>query len=147
MRVAIFTLILFLSSCISYKPILITGIKDIKTTNIGGDKIEVGFGMEVSNPNGFRIVLKQYDMDVSINDKTLGKANSLEKICIRRKSKESHAFKLTAEYHDFINVSMNSLSSLLKNEPMTFKIKGQIKGRVWWFKRTIPIETTQKIKL
>lgn len=147
MRLILLLSVCLLSSCISYKPVMITGIKDVKTANISGEKVELAFNMEIKNPNGFKIVLNQYDMDVMLNDKGLGKASSTEKIVIKRKSSDSHPFKLSASYKDFMGATVSGLSSLFKNEPVTFKVKGAIKGRVWWFKKTIPIETTQKIKL
>ena len=126
---------------------MITGIKDVKTANISGEKVELAFNLEIDNPNGFKIVLNQYDMDVMLNDKGLGKTSSSEKIVIKRKSKASHPFKLSASYKDFIGATVSGLGALLNKEPVTFKVKGAIKGRIWWFKKTIPIETTQKIKL
>ncbi len=147
MRIILFISVLLLSSCISYKPVMITGIKDVKTANISGEKVELAFNLEIDNPNGFKIVLNQYDMDVMLNDKGLGKTSSSEKIVIKRKSKASHPFKLSASYKDFIGATVSGLGALLNKEPVTFKVKGAIKGRIWWFKKTIPIETTQKIKL
>lgn len=147
MRLILFLSACLLSSCISYKPIMITGIKDVKTANISGEKVELAFNLEIDNPNGFRIVLKQYDMDVILNDKVLGKASTSEKVVIKRKSKASHAFKLSASYKDFMSATVSGLGALLNKEPVTFKIKGAISGRIWWFKKNIPIETTQKIKL
>lgn len=147
MRLILLLSVCLLSSCISYKPVMITGIKDVKTANISGEKVELAFNMEIKNPNGFKIVLNQYDMDVMLNDKGLGKASSTEKIVIKRKSSDSHPFKLSASYKDFMGATVSGLGSLFKNEPVAFKVKGAIKGRVWWFKKTIPIETTQKIKL
>lgn len=146
-RIIILLFACLLSSCISYKPVMITGIKDVKTANISGEKVELAFNLEIDNPNGFKIVLKQYDMDVMLNDKGLGKASSSEKIVIKRKSKETHPFKLSASYKDFMSATVTGLGALLNKEPITFKVKGAIKGRIWWFKKTIPIETTQKIKL
>jgi LEA14-like dessication related protein len=126
---------------------MITGIKDVKTANISDEKVELTFNLEIDNPNGFRIVLKQYDMDVMLNDKGLGKASTNEKVVIKRKSKAMHLFKLSASYKDFMSATVSGLGALLNKEPITFKIKGAIKGRIWWFKKNIPIETTQKIKL
>lgn len=126
---------------------MITGVKDVKTAGIKGESVDLAFNLEIDNPNGFRIVLKQYDMDVMLNDKGLGKASSSEKLVIKRKSKASHPFKLSASYKDFMTATVSGLGALLNKEPVTFKIKGAIKGRVWWFNKTIPIETTQKIKL
>lgn len=146
-RLFLLLCVCLLSSCISYKPVMITGIKDVKTANISGESVELAFNLEINNPNGFRIVLNQYDMDVMLNDKGLGKASSSEKIVIRRKSKASHPFKLSASYKDFIGATVTGLGALLNKEPVTFKVKGAIKGRIWWLKKTIPIETTQKIKL
>ncbi len=146
-RLSILLCVCLLSSCISYKPVMITAIKDVKTANISGEKVELAFNLEIDNPNGFKIVLKQYDMDVMLNDKGLGKASSIEKIVIKRKSKETHPFKLSASYKDFMSATVTGLGALLNKEPVTFKVKGAISGRIWWFKKNIPIETTQKIKL
>jgi LEA14-like dessication related protein len=126
---------------------MITAIKDVKTASIKGESVELAFNLEIDNPNGFKIVLKQYDMDVMLNDKGLGKASSSEKIVIKRKSKETHPFKLSASYKDFMSATITGLGALLNREPVTFKIKGAISGRIWWFKKNIPIETTQRIKL
>ena len=147
LRLTPLLLLVFLSSCISYKPVLITGISDVKTQNLGGDKIELGLNLEIYNPNGFKMVLKEYNMDVTLNDKVLGKAMSMEKISIKRRTKASYAFKLNADYADFMAASISGLGALFNSEPVTFKIKGRIKGRIWWFRKNIPIETVQKVKL
>jgi len=135
------------SSCISYKPVMITGISDFKSANISGEKVELSFNFEIDNPNRFRMVLKEYDMAVSVNDKSLGKTDAGEKIVIKGKTKASYPFKLSADYKDFMAATVSGLGALLNKEPVTFKVKGAIKGRIWWFKKNIPIETTQKIKL
>ena len=126
---------------------MITGIKNVKTANILGEKVELSFDLEIDNPNGFKIVLKEYDMDVLLNDNNLGKASSSEKIVLKRRSKETYPLKLSASYKDFLAATVSGLGALLNKEPVTFKVKGGLKGRIWWFKKTIPIETTQKIKL
>ncbi len=147
LRLAVLFFICLSTSCISYKPILITGINDVKTTNIAGEQMELSLNFEINNPNGFKMVLKQCDIDVSLNDKNLGKACTAEKIVIQRKSKENYPFKLSVSYQDFMAATVSGIGMLLKSEPVTFKVKGAIRGRIWWFKKNIPIETTQKIKL
>ena len=146
MRLFFFLSALLLSSCISYKPVMITGVRDVKTANITGEKVELSFNLEINNPNGFKMVLNEYTMDVSLNDKSLGKATSGEKIVIKRKSKGSYPFKLSASYKDFVAATINGLGSLIKKEPVTFKVSGAIGGRIGCLKKNIPIETTQKIK-
>ncbi len=126
---------------------MITGIKDVKTASISGDNMELSFNLEVNNPNGFKVVLKESDLDISINDKSLGRTFSAEKMVIKRRTTSSNPVKLSMTYRDFMAATIGGIGLLLKSEPVTFKVKGSIKGRIGWLKKNIPIETTQKIKL
>lgn|GEM_PF-4099986 len=145
-RIAVLFSVCLFSSCLSYKPVMITGIKDMKTANVTGEKVEMSFDLEIDNPNGFKIVLNEYNMDVSFNGKTMGKAVSVGKIAIKRRSKDYYPFVINAAYDDFMAATVSGLGSLFKKEPVTFKVKGAMKGRIGWLRKTIPIETTQKIK-
>jgi LEA14-like dessication related protein len=127
--------------------VLITNITDVKTTTVTNGDVALNMTFEINNPNRFKIVLKQYDIIVSLNDKALGHAGSTEKIKIKPRSADGHPFLLTATYNDFIAASFTGLGSLLKSEPITLNVKGTIKGRVGWLRKTIPINSTQKIKL
>ena len=72
MRIVSILFIISFSSCVSYKPIMITEINDVKTTTISSEKAELSFNVEVNNPNGYKIVFNEYDVNVFINEKLKG---------------------------------------------------------------------------
>lgn len=146
MRISLFLLLFLLASC-SYKPVMITSVKNVKTANFIGEKAEIDFNLEIQNPNGFKIVLKEYDFNVSVNGKTLGKTLSNGKLVINRKSKTELPLKLGVDYKDFMAAAIGGIGLLVKAEPVTFSVNGSLKGRVWWFKKNIPLDYSQKVKL
>jgi LEA14-like dessication related protein len=135
------TLLLFLSSCSLFQDIQIKNVTDLAP--VFQDKhLLIKANISVQNDNIYAIKLKQSDLTISIEDKTLGNVTLVEKVIFKRKSDASYPVKLK------LNLADGALFTILRNafkKEVTITIKGSIKGSVLGIPKTIAINETKII--
>ncbi|MCU0429464.1 MAG: hypothetical protein MUF42_05780 [Cytophagaceae bacterium] len=124
-----------LSSCASFKTPELNSIEDfgIKTNNGG---LGIQFTASISNPNAYRLVIKQAKLQVRLNNQSLGSLDMNDKLVLKGRSdfKKSYVLQSSAENLLF------SLPGLLGSKKQEILVQGTIKGRVFIFSKTIPVE-------
>ena len=137
----LFTLLLFLSSCSLFQDIQIKNVTDF-TPAFQDKQLLIKANVFVQNDNLYAIKLKQSDLIISIDDKTLGNVTLAEKVIFKRKSDESYPVKLK------LNLADGALFTLLRNafkKEVTITIKGTMKGSALGIPKTIAINETKTI--
>lgn len=135
------TLLLFLSSCSLFQDIQIKNVTDFAPT-FEDKQLLFKANISVQNDNFYAVKLKQSDLTISIDDKTLGNVALTEKVIFKRKSAGSYPVKLK------LNVEDGAMFTLLRNafkKEVTITIKGSIKGSALGIPKTIMINETISI--
>jgi LEA14-like dessication related protein len=137
--------VLFLSSCFSYKELEIGDVQDVKFNKLNGDESQLNMqaGLHIKNPNGYKIKIKRIEADMFLNGKNAGKMTLAKKIVLPRHSEQLQTFTVNAELSDLLSL----LPAVMFGGDINVQLKGNIYGKVFIFRKKLPLEAEQKISL
>ncbi len=109
------------------------------------ENIEAQVQVKINNPNskGFNIYPSEFD--VIFSGMRLGKAKLNQKVHINANSEEVYSFKLNSKLSE-IN-PMDALKLLNMGSLGNIEVKGDLKVGKFYFKKKIPVNYTDKVKL
>lgn len=140
---------LLFSSCFNMDDVEIKDIRSIKIVNSSNEGITLGTNLKIANPNFFDIKVTDSDFDLFIKGKRIGSASMVNKITIPSKSEEYHDIELYSDYknldEDMITQIMGS--ALFGSKDVQFKVKGEVTGKVWFFRKRIDLEHEGEVPL
>jgi LEA14-like dessication related protein len=136
---------LFLFSCKGFEEIKVTNVEGFYLNKLTLENIEAQVQVKINNPNsrGFNIYPSEFD--VVFSGMKLGKAKLTQKVRINPKSEEVYTFKLNSKLSD-IN-PMDALKLLNLGSLGNIEIKGDLKVGKFYFKKKIPVNYSDKVKL
>jgi len=138
-------LLLLVMACSSPKPFVFKGIKSIKIEKASFGKNIFNADFEYQNPNRFKLVLKNLDCSVFINDElfTQYQLDTIYPIPANAN------FVLPAKMQVELSLLLKNSMAILFNKPMKIGVKGRATISKGLFTKTIPIsfETMQKLNL
>ena len=109
---------------------------------IDGKTINFNAGVKVSNPNWFAIKVKRSTVDVYVEEQYMGKVSLEKKVKLKAKRESILQFPLKAELEDGAMFTMLRYAS---KENVNVRIKGKVKGGVWFFSKKIEIDETRQV--
>ncbi len=136
------SLMLITSSCNNIKDIEYIGIKETKLQSIGIQKGTIKVVMQYFNPNKFGIDIKETQLEVYVNDKYIGVADSPERYKIPRNA--NFDFPI---YVHFNPLQALGMASILNASSVNLKVKGSTKAGKSGVYVRVPIEVTEVVKL
>jgi hypothetical protein len=142
MKKIIFTFIIYLSSfnvnaSFWYKDIEFLSMENFQVTK--GAMYSISFDYVINNPNWYSIVIKPSHLDLTIADNDCGTVYLPEKLKIKRKTKGSYPFVITAEASKFVKSGFGSIWTMLTSGQVDFRLNG--------FLRAGLLGVTKKVKL
>jgi LEA14-like dessication related protein len=129
-----------LTSCFSYKEIEMSNIQNVKLNNVNG-KLEVQAGMNIKNPNNYKIKVKKIEADMLVNGQNVGKIHLSRKVILPRRSDQMQNFSVNTELSNLLS----ALPSVLFGGSLKLQLKGYIKGKVFLVSKKFPFEAEEKI--
>lgn len=135
-----------LSSCSFYKAVDIGGVNDVDFKGMVDNKVQLKLNVPIENPNGYKLKIKDMDLDVHINGKYLGKMKNSEVIVVPKKSNEVIEFPVEIQVKNMLG-SMGLFYKLRNSKSAEMKIEGTIKVKAVMRSKTIKVLETQTISL
>lgn len=132
---------LFLTSCFSYKEIELGDVKNVKLNKAKNGDAEIVVGLMVNNPNNYKIKVKRIDADMLVNGKKVGKLALTKKVVLPKKTEDVQSFAVNTQLTNLLS----ALPSIFFGGEVKLQLKGQIKGKVFMFSKTFPIEAEKNI--
>jgi LEA14-like dessication related protein len=139
-------LLIILSSCNAYKTIDIGDVSNVNFKGMVDNRISLELSVPVTNPNGYKIKIKDMDLDVTINGKYLGKMKNTKEIVIPSKSDEVQVFSVDIHVTNLLT-SMSSLYKMRKSKSFEMQIEGKIKVKAFLSGKTIEVSEKQNVSL
>ena len=139
-------LIIVLSSCNAYKSVNIGDVSNVNFKGMVDNKISLELSVPVTNPNNYKIKIKDMDLDVTINGKYLGKMKNANEIVIPSKSDEVQVFPVDIHVSNLLT-SMSSLYKMRKAKSFEMQIEGKIKVKALLKSKTIEVSEIQNVSL
>jgi LEA14-like dessication related protein len=135
----IISLLLLLSSCMPNEPVKFNGIDKIKIGKVNKEGVSITLFAKLANPNNASFTVKDADIDVMVNNTSLGKIKLKEPIRVKRKTEEVYAFEVEANYADLLTGGIAGLINMVMKQKIKGSCQGWIKVRSMGITRTIPV--------
>lgn len=141
-----------LAGCkMEYTDVVFHGVECCQVGQAEKGKMEIGFGLDVENPNKFNIKVTEYDVDVSLNGIMVGKAKSSKNIVLLKGERNSYPLTVEADISKVLAGSLLNLGNLFgsggKPKEMEATISGTIRASVYGVTKKIPVEGKYPINL
>ena len=143
-RIAPFFAVLFLSftlsGCLSYKQVELKEIADFEVKKMTSEGVEIDLTAQIVNPNGYKISVTDYDLELFVNGSSLGKPEISEKLVLPRKSDAKHTVTVKASLAGLMSQGLGAMLGLMSSSKIDFAIKGHIKAKAMGVKKTIDVD-------
>jgi LEA14-like dessication related protein len=143
--VVLITPTLLLSGC-DFEEINFKGIEKFELLDQKDDQIKLKLMMRVENLNKFNIILKNSDLDLSLNDTYIGKATIDAPVKLKKKSEAAYPVVLNIKGKDVLKKTMGMMGTILSG-PIKFSAKGKVTGKAYGISKAMDVAFTEKLNL
>ncbi len=134
-----------LHSC-EFEEINFKGIEKFELLDQKDDEIKLKLMMRVENLNKFNIILKNSDLDLSLNDTYLGKATIDSPVKLKKKTEAAYPVVLNIKGKDVMKKTMGMMGTIL-NGPVKFTAKGKVTGKAYGISKAMDVAFSEKLNL
>jgi len=139
MRIGLFIcLLLFLNSCVSYKPIQFNGLNDVSFSE-GNSCEPMCVSISVYNPNTFKIAIKKANVLATINKNDLGRITVKEKYSLPPLKNTELRFAVNTTKSNLASSLLKSLNILL-GKKIYLQLDGKVKVKAYGLGVKVPVE-------
>jgi LEA14-like dessication related protein len=139
------TLALLLTGCLSYKQVVMHDIADVEVRKLDLKGVELTAHVRLENPNGYRIHVKDPDVDLYLNGTFVGKGMLDSTLVLDKRSSRIYVIPLHAEFKG-ANLLMMLLGGALTGE-MKIGAKGSFVGQAGLLRKRFPFEVEQTVDM
>lgn len=132
-------------SC-KYKELEIGKVSSTEILFSSPHEIIANITIQIDNPNTFKIKINEVDLDFMVNDKTLGRVVSHEKIVIDSKGEHDVVFPLKLRFKGVLGGAMMMLNMMGKSN-VDVKITGKIYARALLKNIVIEVNEVKSVDL
>ena len=142
-------LILFLGfiSCSEVESLELKKVDGFAVNNLTAQGASLELDLSVYNPNGFKINVLDYDLDVFINKVRIGKAKLDKRLVMPRKSTTTQHVKVDVKFKNMLFGALPILGSLKKGKQAKVRLSGNVKGGAFLYRKTMQIDFEKDISL
>ena len=142
-------LILFLGfiSCSEVESLELKKVDGFAVNNLTAQGASLELDLSVYNPNGFKIKVLDYDLDVFINNVRLGKPKLDKRLVMPRKSTTTQHVKVDVKFKNMLFGALPILGSLKKGKQAKVRLSGNVKGGAFLYRKTMQIDFEKDISL
>ena len=149
-QLGLFLIIIFiLSGCAQVQPLEIRSVTCCDLLKATGPDTQVGFKIQIHNPNVFPISVKRYALDVRINGTTIGTANSDEAQVIPPMEVVEKQISVTASTQQLISGTLRmGITALMRNDPtLEIEVAGSVVGSAKGISKRVRIRESYPLKM
>jgi LEA14-like dessication related protein len=138
-------LALLFTSCLSYKEVVMHEIADVQVRKLDLTGVELTALVRLENPNGYRIHVKDPDVDLYLNGTFVGKGMLDSTLVLDKRTSRIYEIPLHAEFKG-ANLLMMLLGSALSGEAR-IGAKGTVVGQAGLLRKRFPFEVEEAVDL
>jgi LEA14-like dessication related protein len=138
----VFSILFLISSCASFKEPEFEGINGFNIKKIDGKIISFSLQATVFNPNWFALKIKKSSVDVYLQEQYMGKLYLENNLKIIPKTENNLSVPLRMELEDG---ALFSLIKYAKKETVNIRLKGKVRGGVFFVSKKFLVDETQTI--
>lgn len=131
------SIVIFLSSCSSFKEPIIKGSDDFKLTQFEGKKITFSLTLAIENNNWYALKIKPSNVDLYLEDKLIGNLHLLNKVTIPAKKTTELIVPARIE---LVDGAMISLFKIISKDQVAVRLNGKVKGGVLFVYKNFSVD-------
>jgi LEA14-like dessication related protein len=139
------TLALLLSGCLSYKEVVMHDIADVELRKLDLKGVDLTAHVRLENPNGYRIHVKDPDVDLYLNGSFVGKGMLDSTLVLDKRTSRIYEIPLRAEFKGG-NLLMMILGGALSGE-VNIGAKGTVVGQAGLLRKRFPFEVEETLNM
>lgn len=136
---------LLLSGCLSYKEVVMHDIVDVEVRKLDLKGVDLTAHVMLENPNGYRISVKDPDVDLYLNGTFVGKGLLDSSLVLDRRTKRVYEIPMHAEFKG-ANLLMMLLGGAISGE-MNLGAKGTVVGQAGLLRKRFPFDVEEKLDM
>lgn len=141
LSIALFT------GCFSYKEVELVGIRTMEVTKVDTKGIAATVGVELKNPNRYKIKIKDPDVDMSINGVGIGKALLDSTVVLKPRSTQVYRVPLRVNFQLDQAGIIPGLAMGLLTGSVRLGVKGTVVGKAGFLRKRFPFADERVIDL
>ena len=134
--ILLFMLLLF-TGC-STEDIQLVGIKDVTYQEFNRNVLRLAITATVNNPNRFNVKIKNANMDLRLNNKTIGTVTQMEQIELDSRNQKDYKIQVSIEMKDMLSNAI-ALYRVLMNEPKNLSLSGTVEVKSFLYSKTFQV--------
>lgn len=139
--------LVLLPGCLSYREVALRGVEDVQVERLDRQGIALQVLATIENPNGYRIQVKDPDVDLYLDGTFIGKATLDSTITLDKRSTRTYTVPLHADLSTGgASALFLILGAALKGEVL-LGAKGSVVGKAFLLRKRFPFEVEQRIEL
>ncbi len=135
---------LLLSGCFSYKEVVMHDVSDVEIRHLDMKGVDLTAYVTLENPNGYRIHVKDPDVDLFLNGTFVGKGMLDSTLVLDRRSSRLYAIPLHAEFKG-VNLLVMLIGGALSEE-LRVGAKGTVVGQAGLLRKRFPFEVEEVVE-
>lgn len=139
------TCILLLTSCLSYKEVVLRDITNVAVERMDAKGIALRVDALLDNPNGYRIHVLDPDVDLYLNEKYIGKGFLDSIVVLQKRTEQVYSVPMHAELKGG-SLLMLLLSGSFSGKDVTLGVKGTVVGKAGFLRKRFPFELEEQIQ-
>ena len=133
-----------LFSCI-YKEVEIIRLENVFIKQFSSKGIAAEVFLKVKNPNNYDISIVGSDLDILINERTVGKATISDKIKLPKKSEKVHRFIIESNFEKLGSGVLTTIASVLMAQSVKLGVKGNITAKALLIQKKIKVDINEDV--
>ena len=139
--------LIFLLGCGKLEMLELKGLENFAVASFSKEGVELEMDLRIHNPNGIKFKVKDYDLDILVNNVKIGKAVLKEKMILPRKTTSSHHVSVNASFTNVLMGAFPVILSLKKDKNATIRIVGEVKGAAMGIAKKVDVEFQKDITI
>lgn len=140
----LFFMLSTLFSCF-YKEVEIVKLENAFVKKFSSRGIEAEVFLKVKNPNNYDISIVNSDLDIFINEKSVGKAKIADKVIFPKKSEKVHRLLIESDFVQTGGGLLTTLASVLLNQSVSLGIKGDVTAKAMMMQKKVKVDIRENV--
>ena len=136
---------LFLISCREMKEIKVSSVEGFYMNKLSLENVEAELKVKIDNPNKTGFSVYPSEFDVTFSGIRLGKARLNRRVHLNARSEEVYTFKINSKLTELNPMDILRLMNLQNLGKI--EVNGDLKVGKFYFKKKVPVNYSDKVKL
>lgn len=131
----------------TYEDVEFKKVQRVNFHKISSDVVRLTLGVELNNPNNYKIKVVKSDLQLFIAGSDAGKAVLKDKVILKKKTEDVYTIVIDGDLKSIMKAALSGgiLSALTGK--VQVGVKGWVKGRVFVFGKKFDVEFKQNVDM